>query len=266
MSSSDIESHDPFRRLTAIMEALRSENGCAWDRAQNAATLRPYVIEEAHEVVDAISDGDAERVCEELGDLLLQIVFHAQLGQEQGAFDIDDVCRCIGDKMIRRHPHVFGDEGPADQQQAHASWERIKAEERESPDREVSALAGVPPALPALQRAHRIAQKASSVGFDWEDASGVLDKVREEIDELVEATEGNGDVEHEYGDLLFALANLGRFLDVEPETALQDANARFVRRFSFVERGLSEEGRRPQDATLDEMEALWRRAKLLERG
>ena len=266
MSPNDRGRDKPFERLIAIMETLRSETGCPWDRAQDASTLRPYVIEEAYEVVDAIEGGDANRLCEELGDLLLQIVFHAQLGREEGTFDIDDVCRAIGDKMVRRHPRVFGQDPADGPQDEEASWEQIKAKERAALDREDSVLEGVPAALPALLRAFRIADKASNVGFDWPDVSGVLDKVREEVDELVDATEGKGDIEHEYGDLLFALANLGRFLEVDPETALQRANGRFIRRFGVVERGLRGQGRPLQEASLEEMEALWEFAKHQECG
>jgi MazG family protein len=262
-----------FGGLLQQVATLRGEGGCPWDRAQTAASMRPYVIEEAHEVVEAIDAGDPARLADELGDLLLQVVFQAQLAAEQGLFDAGDVCRSIVDKMERRHPHVFGDGADAggaapDAAAVLASWERIKArEKRDAPDREDTVLSGVPAAMPALLRAARLSDKASAVGFDWPSVDGVLDKVEEEIGELREAVTGDGaGVEHELGDLLFALANLGRTLSIGAEDALRAANDRFVSRFHVIERTLSERGVPFEEATLEQMEALWQQAKIEEAG
>jgi len=266
-------------RLNEIMAALRTpETGCPWDLEQTFATIVPYTLEEAYEVADAIERGDVANLREELGDLLLQVVFHARMAEEEGRFDFGDVVEAITRKLIRRHPHVFGDARDLSSDEVKALWGRIKAEEKREraearraaglPAEEATgALAGVPVALPALTRALKLQEKASKVGFDWNDPRAVLAKLREEIDE-VEAELDANDAERvagEVGDLLFAVANLARHLKVDPEAALRGANAKFERRFAHIESRLAEVGRAPADATLDEMEALWGEAKQRER-
>lgn len=255
-----------FDRLVDLMATLRAPDGCPWDRAQTRESLRPYVLEEAYEVVEAIDRGDADAIREELGDLLFQVVFQAQIGQERGQFDIERISRGIVEKMRRRHPHVFGDGHAADEREADLSWELIKTRERAARDGRASVLDGVPTALPSLVRAARLSDKASHVGFDWPDVRGVLDKIREELAELEEALAGDGDVEHELGDLLFAAANLGRTVGVGPEDALRQANERFIRRFHAVERELEGDGIPLPEAGLERMEQAWQRAKRAERG
>jgi ATP diphosphatase len=266
-------------RLNEIMAALRTpDTGCPWDLEQTFATIAPYTLEEAYEVADAIERGDFANLREELGDLLLQVVFHARMAEEEGRFDFGDVVDAITRKLIRRHPHVFGDGRDLSSDEVKALWGRIKAEEKRErvearraaglPAAEAAgALAGVPLALPALSRALKLQQKAGKVGFDWNDPRAVLVKLREEIDE-VEAELEAGDAERvagEVGDLLFAVANLARHLRVDPEAALRGANAKFERRFAHIESRLGEASRAPADATLDEMEALWSEAKQHER-
>jgi ATP diphosphatase len=262
-------------RLIEIMAALRTpRTGCPWDLEQTFATIAPYTLEEAYEVADAIERDDMANLREELGDLLLQVVFHAQMAEEEERFDFGDVVEGVTRKLIRRHPHVFGDARDLSSGEVKGLWGRIKAEEKREhaearraaglpPSEETGALAGVPLALPALTRALKLQEKAGKVGFDWNDPRAVLAKLREEIDE-VEAELDAGAPERvadEIGDLLFALANLARHLSVDPEAALRGANAKFVRRFAHIERRLGEAGRAPAEATLDEMEALWEEAK-----
>ncbi|WAC26216.1 nucleoside triphosphate pyrophosphohydrolase [Ancylobacter sp. SL191] len=265
-----------LQRLIDIMAALRTPGtGCPWDLEQDFASVAPYTIEEAYEVADAIERGDFDDLCDELGDLLLQVVFHARMAEEQGRFDFGDVVTAITAKMIRRHPHVFGDVRGRDTAAVNAAWDQIKAEEKAAKAKrqrqrgldvqreDEGALAGVPVGAPALTRAVKLQTKAAKVGFDWPETRSVLDKIREEIDE-VEAEIVAGDraaAAGEIGDLLFALANLARHLDVDPESALRGTNEKFVRRFSFIEERLAAVGRTPQQATLDEMEALWQEAK-----
>ena len=266
-------------RLNEIMAALRTpETGCPWDLEQTFATIAPYTLEEAYEVADAIERGDVANLREELGDLLLQVVFHARMAEEEGRFDFGDVVDAITRKLIRRHPHVFGDARDLSSDEVKALWGRIKAEEKReraearradgAPAADATgALAGVPLALPALTRALKLQEKAGKVGFDWNDPRAVLAKLREEIDEVEAELEAN-DAERvagEVGDLLFAVANLARHLRVDPEAALRSANAKFERRFAHIESRLGEVGRAPADATLDEMEALWSEAKQRER-
>ena len=279
MSERPAPSRD-IARLIEIMTALRTPvSGCPWDLAQTYATIAPYTIEEAYEVADAIERGDFADLRDELGDLLLQVVFHARIAEEEGRFDFGGVVEAITTKLIRRHPHVFGDAGSLAPEEVKSLWDRIKSEEKREravaraaagapAERSGGALSGVPENLPALTRALKLQQKASKVGFDWNDARAVLAKLREEIDE-VEAEIVAGDLEAtraEMGDLLFAFANLARHLDVDPETALRGANAKFERRFGHIEARLEAEGRRPDGATLAEMEALWIEAKQLERS
>jgi ATP diphosphatase len=258
--------------LIAIMAALRTpRTGCPWDLEQNFATIAPYTIEEAFEVADAIDRGDLDDLKDELGDLLLQVVFHARMAQEQGSFAFADVVQAITEKLIRRHPHVFGDKGGMSTGEVNVQWDEIKAQEKAArvnsgktpaPGR-TGALSGVPPGLPALARALKLQQKASKVGFDWNDPKAVIAKIREETDEI-EAELGTGDRAHmleEIGDLLFVVVNLARHLDVDPETALRTCNLKVERRFAAIEDGLAAVGKTPADATLAEMDALWNAAK-----
>jgi ATP diphosphatase len=260
-------------RLLEIMAALRTPGtGCPWDLEQNFATIAPYTLEEAYEVADAIGRGDLADLREELGDLLLQVVFHARMAQEQGAFDFGDVVEAITSKLLRRHPHVFGDLRGATAGDVKRLWDRIKAEEKAEkahsrPSEQAGALSGVPVAMTALTRALKLQAKAGKVGFDWNDPLAVLCKIREECDEI-EAEIASGDrakAAAEVGDLLFAVVNLARHLDVDPEATLRAANEKFVMRFVSIERALASEGKRPQDSTLAEMDALWDAAKAAEK-
>ena len=265
---SDALVHEPsgrIERLLEIMARLRAPDGCPWDIEQTFATIAPYTLEEAHEVADAIARDAWDELRGELGDLLFQSVFHAQMAADAGLFAFEDVVRAISDKMVARHPHVFGDESrdkSADQQTV--DWEKIKAAER-GPAR---TLDGVAVALPALTRAVKLQRRAARVGFDWPSTTQVVDKIVEEARELVEArdTLTQAEVEEEFGDLLFVMANLARHLKVDPEAALRAANAKFTRRFSRIEDWLTETGRRPEDSDLAEMDALWNRAKAEEKA
>ncbi|PID36951.1 MAG: nucleoside triphosphate pyrophosphohydrolase [Rhodobacterales bacterium] len=253
--------HDPkggIARLVTIMERLRDpETGCPWDIEQTFASVAPHTIEEAYEVADAIEREAWDELKGELGDLLFQSVFHAQMAKDAGLFDFDDVANAIADKMVARHPHVFGDESrDKSAEQQVRDWESIKAQERGN----AGALDGVARGLPALLRAYKLQKRAARVGFDWPDISGVLDKLMEEAREVSEARDP-AHIEEEIGDLLFSMANLSRHMDVDPEAALRAANAKFIRRFGAVEAGLAAKGKRPQDATLAEMDALWEAAK-----
>jgi ATP diphosphatase len=267
-------------RLIDIMAALRTPaTGCPWDLEQSFATIAPYTIEEAYEVADAIVRGDLDDLRDELGDLLLQVVFHARMAQEQGAFDFGDVVQALTEKLVRRHPHVFGDARGLTPKAVEGLWERIKAQEREqkqerlqkSPGRgregAPEALAGVPVGLPALTRALKLQAKAGKVGFDWNDPLAVLAKIREEADEIeAELAAGSrAAAAAELGDLLFAMVNLARHLDVDPEATLRAANRKFEQRFAAIERALAARGKTPQAATLEEMEALWNEAKASEK-
>ncbi len=262
-------------RLLEIMAALRTPGtGCPWDLEQSFSTIAPYTLEEAYEVADAIARGDLADLRDELGDLLLQVVFHARMAQEQGAFDFDGVVEAITEKLIRRHPHVFGDARNLSPKQVEGLWDRIKAEEKAEravhdgrAGEETGALAGVPVAMTALTRALKLQDKAGKVGFDWNDPLAVLSKIREECDEIeVEIVSGDrAKAAAEAGDLLFAVVNLARHLDADPEAALRAANQKFMRRFSSIERALAAQGKRPQDATLAEMGSLWDEAKAEEK-
>jgi ATP diphosphatase len=252
-------------RLLAIMARLRDrERGCPWDLEQDFDSIAPYTIEEAYEVADAIARRDLAGLRDELGDLLLQVVYHARMAEEAGAFAFEDVVRGIADKMVRRHPHVFGsDSRDKTAEEQTVDWERLKAVERGA----ASALDGVAAGLPALTRAVKLQNRAARVGFDWPDATAVLAKIAEETAELVEARDA-GDtarLTEEYGDLMFVMANLARHLKLDPEAALRAANAKFTRRFHAIEAALAAQGRRPADSTLAEMDALWDAAKRAER-
>ncbi len=256
-----------FQRLVDLMRRLRGEDGCAWDREQTLESLRPFVIEETYEVIDAIDRGDPDALRDELGDFLLEAVFLAQISAERGDFDIVDSLRAIGDKLVRRHPHVFGTQAGAgrspDAGEVKRQWEQIKADEQKAAGRPASALGSIPESLPALLRAYRLGKRAATVGFDWPEVSGVETKVAEELAELAEARSGGSlsEVEEEIGDLLFSIANLARHLDVDPESALRAANRKFSARFTALEARLAARGVALRDATLDEMEAEWARVK-----
>ncbi len=254
-------------RLLGIMERLRGPGGCPWDREQTLQTLRPYVLEETYEVLEAIDAGDPAEHREELGDLLLQIVFQAQLAREEGKFEFADVADAISNKLVSRHPHVFGNAEAKDSEAVLKQWAALKRDEQKKKGRGESVLEGVPREMPALARADRLAEKASRIGFDWPDAAGARAKVDEEIREVDEAiAQGDADaLEHEIGDALFALANLSRKLGIPPEEALRGAVGRFISRFGHVERELARQGVPHGGATLDQMDLLWNEAKSLER-
>lgn len=263
-------------RLIEIMAALRTpQTGCPWDLEQDFRSIAPYTVEEAYEVADAIERGDLDELRDELGDLLLQVVFHARMAQEQGAFAFPDVVTAICDKLIRRHPHVFGAGGELTAEGVTAQWDEIKAAERAARDAgkggpaPESLLDGVPLALPALTRAVKLQKKASKVGFDWNNAAHVMGKIREETEEIAAELDAPTidprALEAEIGDLLFVVANLARHANVDPEQALRGANAKFERRFHHIERRLAERGASPAAASLDEMEELWVEAKRLEK-
>jgi MazG family protein len=259
----------PIDRLLAIMARLRDpEGGCPWDLEQTFATVAPYTVEEAYEVADAIERNDLSDLKEELGDLLLQVVFHARMAEEQGAFSFEDVAAAINDKMVRRHPHVFAEQTYASLAHQKDGWEQLKAAEREKKGRTASLLDDVPVGLPALTRAVKLSKRAAGVGFVWPTVQDVVKKLHEEVGEL-EAEIDAGDLEkarQEMGDVLFVVANLARTLDVDPEDSLRYTNAKFVRRFQYIEAKLRELGRTPDQSDLAEMDALWDEAKALEKA
>ena len=264
---------DRFDRLVQIMRRLRSPDGCAWDREQTLASLRPFVLEEAYEVVDAIDRGDRTALCDELGDLLLEAVFVAQICAEASAFTIADATDAVVAKLIRRHPHVFGgsdtetDAGRRDLSPAEVKeqWERIKTRERAGTPERATLLDGIPEALPSLLRASRIGARTANVGFDWDEPGAVIDKVDEELAELRQAVASADPthIEEELGDLLFTVANLARKLRVDPESALRAANGKFTRRFRAIEQRLAARGRALHDATPEELEREWQAVKAL---
>ena len=255
-----------FDELVALMVRLRGSNGCPWDRKQSLESLKPFIVEESYEVVDAIDRKDRPALAEELGDFLLQAVFVAEIAQEEGSFDIYDVVTAIHDKLVRRHPHVFGDVEAKNAEQVLVNWEKLKNEERKAENK--SVLAGVPQSLPALLKASRLTEKAARVGFDWRRTEDVFDKIDEEIGELRDAIDGKNpqNIHDEIGDLLFSIANIARKLDVSPEEALQSANRKFMRRFEVMERSVRSEGRNLDQLTLEQMDALWDEAKAAERS
>ena len=264
-----------FEKLVAVQARLRAPDGCPWDREQTHQSLRTYLIEEAYEVLEALESGNDAKFAEEMGDLLLQIVFHSQIAREEGRFTVSEVIREIHDKMIRRHPHVFGTTRAKDSAEVLRNWEHIKAEERRAGEKkedsekanevpkEVSLLDGVSRALPSTLEGFQLTRKASRIGFDWEDSGGVFEKMREETEELKKAL-GNRDqfkIEEELGDLLFAAINLSRFLKVDPEIALKKANAKFARRFRAMEKLAQDSGKEFKDLPREEMENYWEAAK-----
>ncbi len=258
-----------FERLVKIMQRLRSEGGCPWDREQNFDTIKPYLLEETYEVMDAIDARDFDGLAEELGDLLLQPVFFAQMASEEGRFDIADSLAAINNKLIRRHPHVFADGDAKTPDDVKRRWDEIKAEENaaaaenKAKPRPKGLLAGVPRSLPALVEAQQIASRAAGAGFDWENIEQVFDQLREELAELDEARQHNqlAPIEDEIGDLFFVIVNLARFLKVDPEQALRRTNAKFRRRFAHVEEGVEASGKTLREATMEQMESLWQDAK-----
>jgi tetrapyrrole methylase family protein/MazG family protein len=254
-----------FEELVELMKRLRGPDGCPWDREQSFSSLRTFIIEEAYEVVEAIDDDDRRAMVEEIGDLLLQAVFLAELGREEGTFDIGDSITAIHDKLVRRHPHVFGEARAESAQAVLVNWEKQKQAERRKENK--SVLSGVPGALPALQKASRLTAKAARVGFDWRRTEEVFAKVEEELAEL-RAAVANGskaEVEDELGDVLFTIANIARKLDVDAEQALQSTNRKFTRRFEHVERAVEARGQNLEQLTLEEMDSLWDEAKLREK-
>lgn len=255
-----------FEELVSLMHTLRGPNGCPWDRKQTLESLKPFIIEESYEVVDAIDRDDRQSLQEELGDFLLQAVFVAELTREEGSFDIEDAITAIHDKLIRRHPHVFGNVEAHDAEQVLVNWEKLKNEERKAENK--SVLAGVPQSLPALLKASRLTEKAARVGFDWRRAEDVFAKIDEEIGELREAVgeKDSGRIHDEVGDLLFTIANIARKLDINAEEALQSANRKFRRRFESMERAVRGRGRNLDELTLEEMDKLWDEAKAQERS
>jgi MazG family protein len=279
MADETREEHYALDDLLAVMARLRDrETGCPWDLKQDFSTIAPYTIEEAYEVADAIARDDLDALKDELGDLLLQVVYHAQMAAEESRFDFSDVADAITRKMIRRHPHVFDDAALRDEFLKSNLWERIKSEEKaergEANGSACSRLDDVPLALPALTRAVKLQKRAAEVGFDWPSLAPVLAKAEEELGELKEAVGAEGDtasgarsakIREEFGDLLFVMVNIARHLKVDPEAALRDANGKFMRRFKSIEQALASEGRRCEDATLEEMDELWDEAKEAER-
>jgi MazG family protein len=249
-------------RLVGLMQRLLAPDGCPWDREQTLTTLLPYLVEETYEVVDALQAGNVADHCEELGDLLLQVIFHAELRHAEGAFGIDEVIDGIVRKLIRRHPHVFGDVQAKNAEEALASWAKLKATEKAKKGKK-GALDGIPRSAPALVRAMRAGEKAGAVGFDWPDAAGVRDKVKEELAEFDEAcaSKDRKAMSDELGDLLFAITNLARKLDLDAEHALREATDRFGRRFGYMEERLEADGRTVKSASFEEQNALWKEAK-----
>jgi tetrapyrrole methylase family protein/MazG family protein len=252
-----------FNNLLKIMSKLRGKKGCPWDKEQTRESLKPFIIEEAYEVIEAIDEKSPEKLKEELGDLLLQVVFHAQLAKEKKEFDMEDILTTLEEKLIRRHPHVFGDVSYEDAKEVLIQWEKIKKEEKANIERE-SMLDSVPKELPALLRAHRLQDKASRVGFDWKHIDDVFAKVEEEIREFKGAVKDKkaDEIEDELGDIFFALVNVARFLEINPEDALRKTISKFISRFRYIEEKAKEAGRELSDMTLEEMDKFWEEAKI----
>ncbi|HKL39508.1 MAG TPA: nucleoside triphosphate pyrophosphohydrolase [Cryomorphaceae bacterium] len=249
-----------FERLLTIMDELREK--CPWDQKQTMETLRHLSIEEMYELSDAIIDGDLEEVKKELGDIMLHLVFYSKIGSEKGAFDVADVLNGVCDKLIHRHPHIYGDVEVKDEEEVKANWEKLKLKEGKK-----SVLEGVPRSLPSLVKAGRIQDKARGVGFDWDNSEQVWEKVQEEIQELkVEVDQKTDRIESEFGDVLFSLINYARFVDVNPDDALERANRKFINRFQYLEVESAKDGKNIGDMTLAEMDEYWNRAKLLEKS
>lgn len=261
-----------FEKLVEIMATLRGPNGCPWDKQQDFNSLKPMLVEEVYEVLEAVENSDFGGLSEELGDLLLHVVFHAQLGKEAGRFDIDTVIQKISDKLVRRHPHVFAGESASTPEQVIKNWEAIKAQEKaeklknRTPEQR-SLLEGIPSKLPAIHEAHQISSRAARVGFDWPDVEGIFDKLQEEVSELKDVIAAGGDdrrrdrLEDEIGDMLFVMVNIARYLKIDSESALKRANRKFKARFQYMEGELAKQGKTLEQSSLDEMEGLWQKAK-----
>lgn len=258
----DSEQNKAFHELVELMAALRGPEGCPWDRKQTPGSLKPFLVEECYEVVDALDEGKPDKIKEELGDLLFQIVFHARIAEEAGHFTMHDVITAIHEKMIRRHPHVFGDEKLATDKEVLANWEEIKKKEKGHVDRK-SILEGVPKELPSLLRAHRLQERAARVGFDWNHLNEALPKLDEEIQEFKASLkeENAGKIEEELGDLFFTLVNISRFLGVNPDEALRKTISKFIYRFRYIEEQAENAGRSLNDLSLADMEKLWQESK-----
>ena len=262
-----IEPADPaaagFARLVEIMARLRAPGGCPWDREQTFDTIKPYLLEETYEVLDSIDARDWDGLADELGDLLLQVVFFSQMAQEAGYFDVTDAIEAINSKLVRRHPHVFADGDAKTADDVTRKWDEIKATEKAAKTKPAGLLGGVPRSLPALMEAKQIASRAAGAGFDWNNVDEVLEKLREELAELDDARKAGSPeaLQDEIGDLLFVIVNVARFLKVDPEQALRGTNSKFRRRFAHVEQGLEAQGKSPKEATTQEMERLWQEAK-----
>ncbi len=253
---------DNLNKLVDLMARLRGPDGCPWDRKQTTESLKPFLIEECYEVVDALEEGNPDKIREELGDLLFQIIFHARIAEEKGSFSIQDVIATNIEKMIRRHPHVFGEEKLTTDKEVLANWEEIKKKEKGYEERK-SILEGVPRSMPSLIRAHRLQERAARVGFDWKHLQETLPKLDEEISEFKESlkTENAEKIEEELGDIFFMLVNISRFLEVDPEEALRKTISKFIRRFRYIEEIAADAGKSLNDMSLDEMERLWQEAK-----
>ncbi len=261
------ENSESFNSLVELVKRLRGPEGCPWDREQTSETLKPHLIEEAHEVLEALDSENPGDLCEELGDLLFQVLFHSELASEKGDFNIDDVCRGIHKKMVLRHPHVFGDAEFKDSEELLKNWEKLKSKEKAASGKDVkpegSILDGIPPSLPALHVARMISAKAAGTGFDWPDLEGIENKLSEEINELNEAVElaDLEKIQEEAGDILFTAVNIARFLKIDPETALARANQKFISRFQSLENHFRSESLNISDASAEEMEEIWTEVK-----
>jgi tetrapyrrole methylase family protein/MazG family protein len=255
----DFDNLPPVERLRKIMSCLRAEDGCNWDKSQTHKSLLPYLIEETYEVVEAIESGSSEKLREELGDLLIQIYFHSQIAEEEKWFNIDDVASDICDKLLRRHPHVFGEKRDLNPEQVRDQWEKIKVDSKEKE----SVLSGIPRSMPGLLLAYRVGEKAAGVGFDWEDAKDIFDKLKEESAEFEKEFNENDKerMTDELGDLMFAMVNLARKLKIDPEYAIRRTVDRFIERFGYIEKTLKSQGRKLSETNLEEMEKLWNQAK-----
>lgn len=260
-----IKEHYHFEDLLEIMKILRSENGCMWDRAQDHHSIRRNFIEETYEVCEAIDNEDVDLLKEELGDVLLQVVFHARMEEEKGTFNMDDVADGICKKLIYRHPHIFGDVDVSSTEEILTNWDALKKTEK-GQETATDTLNSVARSLPALIRAEKVQHKAAKTGFDWDDIRGALDKVQEELDEVKRAADGDGDLPEEIGDLLFAAVNVARFAKTDPEGALGQTTEKFIRRFSYVEQAAAKQGKALENMTLAEMDALWDEGKRHEKS
>ncbi len=259
-----MQKNPSLKELVEIMARLRAEDGCPWDREQTVHTIKDYLMEEAAEAAEAASREDWENLAEELGDVLFEVVFLSRLAEEEGKFDISTPIAIVAEKLIRRHPHVFGEEKVESAEEVLKNWHKIKAEERQKSKKHTSELDGIPRSLPPLLQAYRLSQRAAALGFDWNDSTGVVEKVREELDELAEAIEQNHDKSHiaeEIGDLLFTIANLARHLHIQPHDALLAANDKFRKRFKFIEEQVRKQGKSFHELNMEQLDKLWDESK-----